>query len=263
MKLFFKKTGEGKPLLILHGLFGMSDNWMTLSKQFAEHGFACYTVDLRNHGRSPHSETFNYQVMADDLAELMADEHISSTNIIGHSMGGKTAMFFAAAHPERTERLVVVDIAPRFYPPQHDSVMAALQNINLETISSRKEAEDHLRNTLGDEATIQFLLKNLYWSEATEKKLPVKKLAWRFNLPAIKKNIDAIGEALPAGTRFNKPVLFVRGEKSAYITKQDEADIKKHFPLSQVATVAKAGHWVHTENPTVFFDTVLEFLNRE
>ena len=165
MKLFHKKIGEGKPLIILHGLFGMSDNWMTLSKQFAENGFACYMVDQRNHGRSPHSDAFNYTVMATDLLELMADEQLRSANIIGHSMGGKTAMFFSCVHPEKTEKLVVADIAPKYYPPHHNSELIALQGLDLNVINSRKEAEASLKLSLHDEATVQFLLKNLYWKD--------------------------------------------------------------------------------------------------
>ena len=272
MKLFFKKTGDGKPFIILHGLFGMSDNWMTLAKQFAENGFSCYTVDQRNHGRSGHSEEFNYHVMADDLAELMQSENISSANFIGHSMGGKTAMFFAVMHPDKTEKLIVADISPRYFEPHHDSVIAAIKSVDLDEITSRKEAEEKLRISIDDEATVQFLLKNLYWKEmkdcdkygAVEVKKEIgeseKKLAWRFNLTAIEKNIKAVGEALPIGTQFNKPVLFVKGEKSGYITSEDATLIKEHFPLAIIKSIPKAGHWVHAENPGAFKKTVLEFL---
>ena len=263
MKLFHKKLGEGNPLIILHGLFGMSDNWMTMAKQFAANGFACYTVDQRNHGRSGHSDTFNYDVMAADLMELMEDENISSADLIGHSMGGKTAMFFAVAHPEKTEKLVVADIAPRYYSPHHDSVIAALHTIDFTRITSRKEAEEQLRISLHDEATVQFLLKSLYWKDegrGTTGMEPEKTLAWRFNLEGIEKNIDRVGEALPEDKRFDKPTLFVRGERSSYVTNEDEIIIKKQFPLAQIKTIPQAGHWVHAENPNVFFDTVSGFL---
>jgi len=260
MKLFFHKTGNGKPLFILHGLFGMSDNWMTLSKQFAENGFACYTVDLRNHGRSPHSMEFNYQVMADDLLELISDEKITEpVYIISHSMGGKVAMFFASMHPEKTAKLVVVDIAPRYYPPHHDQVLAALHSVNLNDISSRKEAEEQLRISLRDEATIQLLLKNLYWKEEVKNNGNEKKLAWRFNLEAIEKNMDEGGKGLPAGTHIDVPTLFVKGERSGYISAEDEKEIATIFSNAQIKTVA-AGHWVHAENPEGFMDVVLEFL---
>ncbi len=255
MKLNFKKTGEGKPLFILHGLFGMSDNWGTLSKVFAENGFACYAVDQRNHGRSPHSEEFSYQLMADDLLALMNDEALSSASILGHSMGGKTAMFFACSNPERTDKLVVADIAPRYYPPHHDAVLLALHSMNSIIINSRKDVETQLRLHNLDEATVQFLLKNLYWNDEN-------KLAWRFNFSSIEKNIKAVGEALEDDAQFNKPTLFVHGERSNYIREGDELLIKKHFPNAEIKTISKAGHWVHAENPNGFMEVVLEFLKR-
>jgi pimeloyl-ACP methyl ester carboxylesterase len=175
MKLFFKKIGEGKPLIILHGLFGLGDNWATLSKSFSENGYACYLVDLRNHGRSPHSDVFNYEVMADDIAELMSEENIVNADIIGHSMGGKVAMFFSMKYTGKINKMIVADISPRFYPQHHQAIFAALKSIDLSEITSRKEVESLLRNALSDEATIQLLLKNLYW-ESDEK------LGWRLAL---------------------------------------------------------------------------------
>jgi esterase len=262
MKLFFKKYGEGKPLIILHGLFGMSDNWMTLSKKFSDHGFAVYTVDLRNHGRSPHDDEFSYRVMVDDLFTLMADENIAAADFIGHSMGGKAAMFFAVTYPDKTNRLVVSDIAPRFYSRHHDGVFAALHSVSLDSSASRKAAEEQIRLSLQDESTVQFLLKNLYWKEESrgDGTDPEKKLAWRFNLSSIEKNIDAVGEALEEGASFDKPTLFVRGERSGYITAADEKEIQKHFPGAEVRTIAGAGHWIHAEKPEEFFEVVMEFL---
>ncbi len=271
MKLFHKKFGEGKPLIILHGLFGMSDNWTTLAKQFAENGFVCYLVDQRNHGRSGHSDEFNYTVMSDDLLELMLYENLLSADLIGHSMGGKTAMFFAVDHPQRTGKLVVVDISPRYYSPLHDGVIAALKSIALDTITSRKEADEQLSLSLHDEATVQFLLKNLYWREGTgaegqgttgsETGEAEKKLAWRFNLQSIEENIDAVGAALPDAVHFDKPTLFIRGEKSGYVTSEDEPLIKKHFPKALIKTIPNAGHWVHAENPQGFMEATLDFLH--
>ena len=253
MKLFFKKSGEGKPLLILHGLFGMSDNWATLSKQFSEKGFLVYLVDARNHGRSPHSDEFDFPSMSNDMIELMNDEKISTSSIIGHSMGGKTAMWMACEHPERISKLVVADIAPRYYEPHHQSVLAAIHAVDLDQLTSRKEAENSLRESLRDEGTIQFLLKNLYWNEK-------EKLDWRFNLRGIEKNISKIGIALPEQFRFDGETLFLRGEKSGYITDADKLDIEKHFPAAKIKTVPGAGHWIHAENPIGFMDAVLPFL---
>lgn len=253
MKLFFRKSGEGKPLIILHGLFGMSDNWVTLSKQFAENNFLVYAVDARNHGRSPHSNDFDYSLMSDDLLELMNDERISPATIMGHSMGGKTAMWFSCKYPDRVSKLIVADMSPRFYAPHHQSVFAAIHAVDLDSISTRKEVEAILQESLKDEGTIQFLLKNLYWNEK-------EKLAWRFNLDGIEKNISSVGIALPDQFHFDGKTLFLRGEKSGYITDADIPGIKKQFPNASVETVANAGHWIYTENPKGFIDTVSVFL---
>lgn len=255
MKLFFKKSGEGKPLMIMHGLFGMSDNWATLSRQFSENGFLVYIVDARNHGRSLHSDEFDFPLMSNDMIELMDDENISSASVIGHSMGGKTAMWMACEHPDRVSKLLVADIAPRSYEPHHQSVIAAIHSVDTDEITSRKEAETKLRESLHDEGNVQFLLKNLYWNEK-------EKLDWRFNIHGIEKNIANIGIALPDQFRFNGPTLFLRGEKSGYITESDRTDIVKHFPVAKINTVSNAGHWIHAENPSGFMDAALEFLNQ-
>jgi esterase len=257
MKLFFRHEGEGKPLIILHGLFGMSDNWMTLAKEFAANGFSVYLPDARNHGRSPHSDVFTFEAMSDDLAAFMENEGLSSASVIGHSMGGRTAMLFAMQHGSRLEKLIVVDIAPRAYPTANRNVVAALHSLDLNSLSSRKVVEEKLRVSLGnDEATIQFLLKNLYWKEGEE-----KRLAWRFNLDIIERNLWRTEEVLPAGSIYNGNTLFVRGEKSDYINSTDEPLIKKYFPNAQVKTIPDAGHWVHAENPKGFMEVVLKELN--
>ncbi len=253
MKLFFRKSGEGKPLIILHGLFGMSDNWMTLSKQFAASGFLVYAVDARNHGRSPHSDSFSYSLMSEDLLELLESEKIASASVIGHSMGGKTGMWFACEHPDRISRFICADIAPHAYTPHHQSVFAAIHSVKLDQNSSRKEAEAQISETLKDEGTIQFLLKNLYWDEED-------KLAWRFHLNGIEKNDDGIGEALPDSYKYTGPALFMRGEKSGYITDADTVDIKKHFPAATIKTISNAGHWIHAENPDEFYQAAISFL---
>jgi len=253
MKLFFRKSGEGYPLIILHGLFGMSDNWMTLSKQFAEKGFLVYAVDGRNHGRSPHSNDFDFSLMSDDLLVLMDDENIPTASIIGHSMGGKTGMWFACLHPDRVSKLIVADMAPRYYPPHHQSVFAAIHAVDLDLLTTRKEVEAILSESLKDEGTIQFLLKNLYWDER-------EKLAWRFNLDGIEKNISSIGIALPEQFHFDGETLFLRGEKSGYITDADIPGIKRQFPNASVETVPNAGHWIHAENPKGFLEAAVKFL---
>lgn len=256
MKLHFRKIGEGQPLIILHGLFGSSDNWQTLGKYFAEQGFATYLVDQRNHGRSPHSDEWNYRVMSDDLKELIEDEKLEKPIIVGHSMGGKTSMQFAIDHPGMLSKLVVADISPRKYNRTQSDVAQALLVVDLDSVKSRKEAEDILNEGINDNGTKQFLLKNLYWKEGTEQ------LAWRFNLEVIAENIAAASEGLniaPCKT-CEVPALFLRGDRSDYITDKDNEEIKRIFPNSTVQTIANSGHWIHAEQPTAFFKAVIDFI---
>ncbi len=253
LQIYFKKTGEGFPLIILHGLFGLGDNWSTLSKVYAENGFTCYLVDQRNHGRSFHSAVFDYNAMADDLHELMKSENIEQADIIGHSMGGKTAMFFAAAYPQMVRKLIIADIAPRYYQPHHDTILAALKSLDIDSITSRKQAEEELRISIKDEGTIQFLLKNLFWKDDG-------KLDWRFGLNEIITNIDNVGETLPANIQIDIPTLFIKGEKSGYINDSDQEQIKKQFTNVQLVVIQNAGHWVHAENPKAFLEQTLQFL---
>jgi pimeloyl-ACP methyl ester carboxylesterase len=254
MKLYVKKTGDGdKALIILHGLFGMGDNWAGLAKAYSEKGFTVYLPDLRNHGRSPHDSVHDYKSMAGDILELMESESLEKAFLIGHSMGGKTAMFFACMYPERVERMVVVDIAPRYYPPHHHAILAAIHSVDTRYLNSRKEAESKLKEALREESTIQFLLKNLYWNE-------IEKLDWRFNVRGLEENLDNTGEALPGSCMINLPVLFISGERSGYIQEKDKREIRKQFSRVSFETVPDAGHWVHAENPAYFLNVTLNFL---
>ena len=253
MNLFFKKIGEGKPLFILHGLFGLSDNWSTLSKGYADKGFSVFTIDLRNHGRSEHSDVFTYEAMANDLDELMQAQSVSSINLIGHSMGGKVGMQFALMFPEKLNKLIVVDISLKYYPPHHESVLAALHSVQLTEQLTRKEAENTLRMSLNDEGTIQFLLKNLYWETDT-------KLNWRFGLKEIENNIEQIGAALTGTQKIDVETLFLRGERSGYINDEDIQLINARFSKVEIITIPDSGHWVHAENPKVFFEETVKFL---
>lgn len=251
MKLNYKKLGEGEPLIILHGLFGMLDNWFTLGKKFAE-DFTVYLIDLRNHGQSPHSDEWNYKVMSDDLLEFFIEHNLSKASIIGHSMGGKTAMHFAGEHRERVKKLVVVDIAPRHYPIHHDTILEALLSIDLENLKSRNEADEVLSKYIPDFGTKQFLLKNL-----TRKENENTKFEWKFNLPVIAKNIHEVGVETTGGVA--APTLFIKAEKSDYINLNDEAEIKKLYPNSEIVSI-NSGHWVHAEKPEEFYNSVLKFL---
>lgn len=258
MKLFYRKLGQGQPLIILHGLFGSSDNWLSIAKQLAEH-FEVFLVDQRNHGLSPHSDSWDYQAMSTDLHELMLDHQIINPVLIGHSMGGKTVMQFAVEHPERIHKLIVVDIAPKYYPVHHREIIDALLSLNLNRIQSRKEAEEALSKTIPDFGTRQFLLKNLYWLEQENEQ--EKKLAWRFNLDVINKNLESVGEIVALNQQHCLvPTLFMRGATSTYILDNDTPFIKELFPNAELITIPSAGHWIHADQPAAFVESVIRFV---
>ncbi|MEX2512106.1 MAG: alpha/beta fold hydrolase [Cyclobacteriaceae bacterium] len=251
MKLNFKKMGQGSPLIILHGLFGSSDNWMSVAKDL-EKDYSIYLIDLRNHGDSGHSDEWNYQVMAEDLQEFMADQKLESAFILGHSMGGKTAMFFAVDFPEKVDKLIVVDIAPRPYPVHHQKILEGLNAIDLENVKSRKDAEDQLLPFIPEKGIRQFLLKNLTRKEG--------KFAWKINLPVISRKIENVGEAMKKDKTFEKPVLFMGGAHSKYIQDKDKEDIDRIFPNSHLVYIKDAGHWLHAEQPDAVVQTIKAFL---
>lgn len=251
--LHSKILGNGKPLCILHGFLGMSDNWKTLGNAYAEKGFNVHLIDQRNHGRSFHSEDFNYDLMANDLKMYLNFHHITKTSIIGHSMGGKTAMQFACSYPEMTDKLLVADIAPKFYPPHHHDIITALQSVDLETKSSRNEVDDALKRYLNTTGVRQFLLKNLFRTK-------YKKLAFRFNLAVLGNKMEEVGDNINSTDEFSGPTLFLRGSKSEYIMESDTATIRKHFPFATLDTISNAGHWLHAENPKEFLKKSLAFL---
>ncbi len=244
--------GEGKPLLILHGFLGMSDNWKTLGGEYAQVGFQVHLLDLRNHGRSFHSDEFNYEVMAQDIYDYCVENNLEKVDIIGHSMGGKTAMLFATEHPELVDKLIVADIGPKFYPQHHQSILEGLNAVDFTKKPGRSDVEEILKNYISDFGTRQFLMKSLYWMEPGQ-------LAFRFNLSVFNKEIDQIGTALPDGAKFIKPTLFIRGGNSNYIQDADFDTIKKHFPKANFSTIPNAGHWLHAENPKLFYEKSLEF----
>ncbi len=253
MILHSRILGEGTPLLILHGLFGQSDNWQTLGKKFAEQ-FEVHLIDQRNHGHSFHSDGFNYELMADDLQKYMDEKKINKAYLLGHSMGGKTAMLFAAHHPERVEKLVVVDIAPKAYAPHHQQILQGLHAIDFQMVQSRKEADEAMAYHIPIMSVRQFLLKNLYWVDKEQ-------LGWRFNLPVISKHIEEVGKPLPEPAFANIPSLFIHGALSDYIKEGDEEKIQSHFPQAELVEIANAGHWIHAENPKDFMLETLRFLN--
>ncbi|PSL01958.1 alpha/beta fold hydrolase [Cecembia rubra] len=252
MKLHFKKTGAGKPLIIVHGLFGSSDNWFSIAKEL-EKNYTLYLVDQRNHGDSPHSEEWNYTVMADDLKELMEDERIHSAYFMGHSMGGKTVMKLAMNYPDLVEKLIVADIAPRFYPLHHQQILEGLNAVPVDQLKSRKEADDILTEYIKIPGIRQFLMKSLGRDDNG-------KFIWKINLPVITEKIGNVGEELKSDAPFEKPTLFIGGANSDYITEKDKVDIERFFPNSRLVYIKDAGHWLHAEQPAAVIETVKAFL---
>lgn len=251
MKLNYKKIGQGAPVIMLHGVFGSSDNLLSSAKALSE-DFTVFILDQRNHGHSPHSENFTYQDMADDLLEFMDDQGLKSAALIGHSMGGKTVMHFAARHPERVSKLVVMDISPRYYKRHHDEILGGLNSIDPGNISSRTEADQVLAEYVAEPPVRQFLLKNLERENDAFK--------WRINLPVITEKIDNVGEPLPEEAVVPVPTLFIKGENSGYIREKDLDLIKRQFPDSRLHSIQGAGHWLHAEKPAEFVNAVKRFL---
>ena len=252
MNLNFKSFGEGYPIIILHGLFGTLDNWQTIAKQLAEN-YSVYLVDQRNHGRSPHHDSFDYQVMAEDLQQFMENNWLYEAHIIGHSMGGKTAMQFALEYPDMISKLVVVDIAPKKYEAGHQEIFDALFSVDLSLIKQRKEADVQLSKKISDLGVRQFLLKNLTRDKQGG-------YQWKMNLPVIYKNYYHILAKIESDTVFNKPTLFIRGEQSNYINPSNFKVTKEIFSNADLVTVENAGHWVHAEAPNELIRLVKQFL---
>ena len=254
MKLFYREIGTGgENMIILHGLFGSPDNWLTQAKMFAKH-FHVYLPDLRNHGQSPHSEEFSYTLLADDMEAFIRRKGISQPVVIGHSMGGKTAMTVATRYPDSVHRLIVVDIAPKAYPEQHDRILEGLLALPVGQLGSRNEAEEKLAEYVPEGPVRQFLLKNL-------KREKNGGFGWKMNLEGLAANISAIGDAVEKGIRFEKPTLFIRGRKSNYIKDSDMDSIRKVFPNATLVTM-DTGHWVQAEKPGELVEVVLDFLGR-
>ena len=252
--LFSKIYGEGRPLIILHGLFGMGDNWTTHAKLLAARGWQVHAVDGRNHGRSPHHHEHNYDAMAADLEVYIADNHLENVVLLGHSMGGKTVMNFAVRKPQLVDAAIVVDIAPKHYPVHHEAYIAAMKGVDFTVAKSRKDIEALLSQTLTSPGIIQFFMKSLHWKTKEE-------LAWRFNLDALERELSNVGEALEYGY-FDGPTLFIAGGQSGYITVDDQEKIYEHFPNAELQTIEGAGHWVHAEAREAFAACVVDFLDQ-
>jgi pimeloyl-ACP methyl ester carboxylesterase len=263
-KLNFKRFGEGEPLIILHGLYGSSDNWVSVARELMTH-FSVYVLDLRNHGASPHLPEHNYEVMTDDLLEFMNDTGMYSAIFLGHSMGGKLAMYFTATYPERIKKLIVVDISPRSYEfkkgdtqtSEHLEILGALASVNLQLITSRDEANQMLSTKIHSDRIRQFLLKNL-------KRNKDSSFQWKININALQKNLSSILVGLEQEKDnlklFENAVLFIKGADSNYIKQNDERLINELFTMVKIETIENSGHWVHAEQPELFISIVKQFI---
>jgi len=264
MKLFYRKYGSGPDLIILHGLYGSSDNWIPIARKLEEH-FTVYLPDLRNHGASPHTPVHTFAGMADDLNQFYEDHYIGNAFLIGHSMGGKVAMRFAAENPEKVNSLLIVDIAPKNYLTgnssfkhirQHEMILELLQNPDLSAFRSRQELDNYFSSRIKEETVRHFLLKNIHRSHDG-------KFAWKINAPVLRDSFKSIVSEMDLSWFEERmpitayPVTFVRGLNSAYIGDTDWPDIKKIYPKARLIDFPDAGHWVHAEQPSRLVDVIL------
>ncbi|MFW5432034.1 MAG: alpha/beta fold hydrolase [Methylophilaceae bacterium] len=254
MELHYQSLGQGQPLILLHGLFGSADNWGTVAKHFSQ-SYQTISVDLRNHGRSPHSDSQTYTDMAEDLVELCDSLNVDTVHLLGHSLGGKVAMQFATQFPQRLGKLIVVDMAMRVYPDEHTHLINAMMEVDLSTIRTRSEVDEALSSTIDNAMVRQFLLMNLVKSDGD--------FEWRINLAALKANYPAMQQAVcesgPYNKAYDKPCLFIHGERSDYVRDDDIEQIKAYFIKAQVASLSTS-HWVHAEQPQAFIQVVEQFL---
>ncbi|HWQ92950.1 MAG TPA: alpha/beta fold hydrolase [Clostridia bacterium] len=252
MQLHFQVRGSGDPVIVLHGLFGSLDNWQSFNARLAG-DYQVYGVDQPNHGRSPHISEMSYPSMAGHVARWMQTQNIRNARVIGHSMGGKTAMQLALDHPHLVRQLVIVDISPGAIPPRHTSILEGLQALHLPSFKTRKQIEDALAPWVPDLAVRQFLLKNVTQDEHLG-------FTWRIGLAQIAANYHRIGAAIQSSNQWVGPALFVRGAGSDYLSPGDLPLIREYFPKAQIEVIPDAGHWVHVEAPERFFQLIHAFL---
>jgi len=254
MQLNFKKIGEtGKSLIILHGVFGFLDNWLTIGKTISEHGYQVYLVDQRHHGRSPQEGDLGYPTFASDLKEFLEQQNINNPILLGHSMGGKTVMEYAVTFPGTYEKLVIADIGPKAYPIHHTRILKGLNAMNVSEIETRQQADDILAEYEPLLPVRQFLLKNLYRKEEGG-------FDWRFNLPLLTTDMANVGTEVVSAKPVETPVLFMRGDKSDYIKDEDWPGILEIFPNAVLDTIENSGHWIQAEQPKAFVKSLLHFL---
>lgn len=252
VKLFSRSTGQGPPLVILHGLFGSSDNWQTFAKMLSDR-FNVITIDLRNHGLSPHTAEFSYDLISKDLNQFAEDHGLREFYLMGHSLGGKAAAFFTLQYPERVKKLIILDIAMKAYPPHHEKYFEAMLSLDFDLIRNRNEADAWLQRQISSLPVRQFLLKNLVRDAEG-------RFRWKFNLQGLYDQYDSINIAIESETPFDKPVLILAGEHSTYILPEDKEPLRALFPRAILKIIPGAGHWIHADEPEILKNEVVAFL---
>ena len=255
MELNYKSFGMGEPLIILHGLFGMLDNWQTIAKQLALHN-EVFILDLRNHGRSPHSVDHNYKLMSRDIYDFMLEQNLFSVNVMGHSMGGKTAMQFAAYYPGLVRKLIVVDIFPKQYdviPSEHMLMFRVIDEIIQKRFTKRSDAESLIATLLPDPRLSGFMSKNLLINEEGL-------VGWKFNSQALKNNYQALSELIEINGKITNKTLLIKGGNSNYITTEDEKNMDQFFSNVRIESIPNAGHWVNVDAQELLLEVVGRFL---
>ena len=251
MLLHSKIIGDSnKHILILHGFLGSGDNWISVSRKLNDIGFTIHLIDQRNHGRSFHSEKFDYELMCEDLFNYIEYYNVINPILIGHSMGGKTAMRFSLKYPELIKKLIVLDTSPREYPVLHQAIIDSLKEIDLSIYNTRNSVDDKLKESIKQKDLRNFLMKNIYRTNDG-------KLSFRFNLRSLSKNIGNIGKKIESDNQFNADVIFIKGENSEYINESDKESINILFPNSKFYIIPNAGHWLHVDNPNDFLSVLL------
>lgn len=254
MLLNSKIFGTGnKTLVVLHGFLGMLDNWKTFAKKMVGYDYKIHLLDQRNHGKSFHNNEFNYQIMAEDLHHYVTYHNIKKFSLIGHSMGGKTAMMFSSFFPEFIDKMIVVDILPIYYKNDYATILNSLKSLDLEKLRTRSEIDKALENDFKELSFRSFLLKNLH-------RIDKDKLGFKIDLDIILNNLNEVEKSLPNKLFYGGEVLFVKGEKSNYINDSNINSLINQFPKYKIVEIQNAGHWVHAENLNDFIKETLLFL---
>lgn len=261
VELNHRITGEGPPLILLHGLFGSLENLGGIARRL-EDAWQIHALDQRNHGSSPHTDTMDYPAMADDVLAYMDAQGLEKAAILGHSMGGKTAMQVALRAPERVDRLIVADISPVSYQPRHDAVLEGLSALDLSAVASRQDADKALAEHVDMPQVRQFLLKNLERVPESERTSAGELYRWRLNLPVIEACYPKLALAPDGAGPYEGPVLFLKGAESAYIQEKHRDEIRRLFPAAELRIIEGTGHWLHAEKADTFAALCRRFLKQ-